>query len=77
MFVFPSAGWQRVALAALLVIPFLLMVVLTTPGCLVWLFLPAKQRNDFLALNGRFIEWAKVIAGSMQSPPRQIGDGSD
>ena len=70
VFVFPLAGWQR----ALLVVPLMLAIVLTTPGWLFWLFLPASQRADFLALNGKLIDWAKVIAGSPPPPPPQIED---
>ncbi|MGI8451917.1 MAG: hypothetical protein ACR2MP_32970 [Streptosporangiaceae bacterium] len=76
MFAVPIAGWQRVAVAALLVIPFVLAIVLTTPGWLLWIFLPAKQRQDFLALNGKLIEWARVIAGGVQEPPGKPKDRS-
>jgi hypothetical protein len=63
--VFPPGNWRRVAL----IVPLILGVLLTAPGWVLWLFLPAKQRQDFLALNGKFIEWAKVIAGTPPSPP--------
>src|SRR5216684_3225494 len=49
---FPPGNWQRVAL----IVPLILGVLLTAPGWVLWLFLPAKQRQDFLALNGKFIE---------------------
>jgi hypothetical protein len=65
VFVISPGNWQRVAL----IIPLILGVLLTAPGWLFWLLLPEKQRKDFLALNGTFVEWAKVIAGTPPSPP--------
>jgi hypothetical protein len=67
LFKFPS-GWQRVAIAALLVIPFLVAIVFSGLGWLVWLFLPAERRKDFLQLVGKLIAWAQVIAGSVRLP---------
>jgi hypothetical protein len=65
MFVVPPGNWQRVAL----IIPLVLGVTFSALFSLLWLFFPEKQRQDFLALNRTFVEWAKVIAGTPPSPP--------
>jgi hypothetical protein len=69
VFVLPSGGWQRVVLAALLVIPLVLVVLLMTPACLSWPFLSDARRRDVLALVGSFVDWIRVLAGSAP-PPR-------
>jgi hypothetical protein len=73
---FPGAGWQRVALAALLVIPLVLVVVLMTPAWLLWPFLPDNRRKDVSTLVGQLIDWIKVAAGSTPPPHSELDQGT-
>jgi hypothetical protein len=58
-------------MAALLVIPLVLVVVLMTPAWLAWPFLSNDRRKDVCAVVGQFVDWIRVVAGSTQSlPPR-------
>jgi len=68
VFAFPSAGWQRVALAICLVIPLVLVVVLMTPAWMSWPYLSDNRRKDVLAVVGRFVDWIKVLAGGSTPP---------
>jgi hypothetical protein len=73
---FPGAGWQRVALAALLVIPLILVAALMTPAWVLWPFLPDNRRKDVRALVGQFIDWIKVAAGTTPPPRPELDHGS-
>jgi hypothetical protein len=64
VFAFPGAGWQRVAVAACLVIPLVLVVLLMAPAWLSWPFLSDSRRKDVLALVGWFVNWISILAGS-------------
>jgi hypothetical protein len=76
---FPRPGWQRVALAALLVIPLILVVALTlmTPAWLLWPFLPDNRRKDIRALVGQLIDWIKVVAGGTPPSRPELDQGTD
>ena len=68
MFVIPAAGWQRVAVAALLIIPLVLVVVLLSPGLILLPFLSGERREAMLRVVDRFIDWAKVATGVAPPP---------
>jgi hypothetical protein len=63
------SGWQRAITAALLVLPLLLLVVLSTPVWLVWPFLPDANRKAVLEFVGKLIEWTKAITGVSSDHP--------
>jgi hypothetical protein len=65
----PPAGWQRVAVVALLVIPLLMLVILMSPTLIIWPVLSDRKRADFRDLVDRFVDWIKVITGG-SAPPR-------
>jgi hypothetical protein len=69
---FPRGGWPRVALAALLVVPLVLLLLLMTPCWLTWPFLADKRRSDVRAIISTFVDWIKAVAGN---PPPDIPDG--
>lgn len=62
--ILPSAGWQRVVITALLVVPLVLVVGLSAPTWLVLPFLSEPRRNAVLQFLGCLIDWIKAIAGS-------------
>ena len=57
----PPPGWQRVALAAILVLPMLVMILLTAPAWITLPFLAADRRKTVLQLAARIAEWAKSL----------------
>lgn len=57
----PPPGWQRVALAAILVLPMLILILLSAPAWITLPFLPADRRKTVLQLAGRIAEWAKSL----------------
>ena len=73
VFAFPVAGLQRVGLAALLAIPFLVVVLVVPPALVVGLMLSEKPRKETRALLRPLIDWSKVIAGSAQQSLQQVG----
>jgi hypothetical protein len=64
----PPAGWQRVAVVALLIIPLLVLVILMSPTLIIWPVLSDRKRVDFRDLVDRFVDWIKVITGGSASP---------
>lgn len=55
---------QRVVIAALLVVPLVLVVGLSAPTWLVLPFLSEPRRNAVLQFLSCLIDWVKAIAGS-------------
>lgn len=62
MLAVPSRGWQRVGVAALLTVPFILVVISIMPVLLVSTFLDGARRQYMLRLMDHMIGWARVIA---------------
>jgi len=61
--VLPSmTRWQRVAVTALLVLPLVLVVALSSPAWVVLPFLSQPRRDAVLQLLDRLIVWIKAIA---------------
>lgn len=57
----PPPGWQRVALAAILVLPMLILILLSAPAWVTLPFLAADRRKTVLQLAGRIAEWANSL----------------
>lgn len=62
----PSARWQGTAIAAILVVPLLVVVVLSAPAWLAWPFLDADRRTAVLDFLNRLVEWVRVVSGTGQ-----------
>jgi hypothetical protein len=62
--ILPPPGWQRVPLAAILVLPVLVLILLSLPAWITLPFLPADRRKTVLQLVDRIAEWAKSLAKS-------------
>jgi hypothetical protein len=62
--ILPPARWQRVVIAALLVVPLVLVIALSAPTWIVLPFLSEPRRNTVLQFLGCLIDWIKAIAGS-------------
>ena len=60
----PQPGWQRVAVAAILVIPLLVLVLLSVPAWITWPFLVTERRTTVLQFVDRIIELAKTLTKS-------------
>jgi len=60
----PSARWQRVLITALLVVPLVLVIALSTPMWLASPFLSEARRKTALQFLGCLIDWVKAITGS-------------
>lgn len=72
----PPAGWQKVAIVALLIIPLVLVVALMSLTLITWPLLSDKKRADFRDLVDRFVDWIKVITGG-SAPPRLPPGGKE
>ena len=57
----PQPGWQRVAVAAILVLPLLALVLLSVPAWITWPFLAADRRKTVLQFLDRIADWAKTL----------------
>jgi hypothetical protein len=57
----PQPGWQRIAVAAILVLPLLVLILLSTPAWITWPFLSAERRATVLELLDRIADWAKAF----------------
>jgi hypothetical protein len=57
----PQPGWQRVALAAILVLPFIVLILLSMPAWITWPFLDADRRTTVLEFVDRIAGWAKTL----------------
>jgi hypothetical protein len=55
----PQPGWQRVAVAAILVIPLLALVLLSMPAWITWPFLGTERRTTVLEFVDRIVELTK------------------
>jgi hypothetical protein len=62
--ILPPERWQRVVVAAVLVLPLLLVVGLSAPVWLTWPFLSEPRRKAVIQFLGCLINWIKAIAGS-------------
>lgn len=60
----PQPGWQRVAVAAILVLPLLVLILLSVPAWITWPFLGTDRRNTVLQFLDRIADWAKAITKS-------------
>lgn len=58
----PQFGWQRVAFAAILVIPLLALILLSVPAWITWPFLSTERRNTVLEFVDRIIELTKALS---------------
>ena len=63
MLVPAPARWQRVAVAALLTVPLILVLTLSAPGGVVLPFLSKPRRDAVMQFLDRIVEWIKTIAG--------------
>lgn len=59
----PQPGWQRVAFAAILVLPLFALIFLSSPAWLTWPFLPAARQKTVPQFVGHIADWAKALAG--------------
>jgi hypothetical protein len=57
----PQPGWQRVALAAILVLPLIILVLLSVPAWITWPFLAADRKTTVLQFVDRIADWAKTL----------------
>jgi hypothetical protein len=57
----PQPGWQRVAFAAILVLPLIVMILLSVPAWITWPFLDADRRTTVLQFVDRIAGWAKTL----------------
>jgi hypothetical protein len=62
----PAARWQRTAVAAILVIPLLAVILLSTPAWVAWPFLNADRRTAILDFLNQLVEWVRAAAGPEQ-----------
>jgi hypothetical protein len=60
----PPPGWQRVVLAAILILPMLVLVLLSLPAWITFPFLAADRRKTVLQFVDRIVEWAKALTKS-------------
>jgi len=60
----PQPGWQRVVVAAILVLPLLALVLLCVPAWITWPFLGTERRATVLEFVDRIVEWAKALTKS-------------
>ena len=60
----PQPGWQRVAVAAILVIPLLALILLSLPAWITWPILSTEQLQTVLQFVDRIIELAKALTKS-------------
>jgi hypothetical protein len=68
MFAIPLRGWQRVAVVALLTIPFTLVVAALLLPLALSVLLPKDRREYVLSLFRQLINWARVVAGVPPQP---------
>jgi hypothetical protein len=61
--ILPSSHWQRVAITALLVLPLLLIVALSTPTWLTWPLLSEPRRKSVLT-------FVRCLTDGIKSIPR-------
>lgn len=58
-----SAGWLRLLVAAMLVMPLLTLVLAFIPALVFWPFLPTGHRNWLLDVLDRFVRWVRAVVG--------------
>jgi hypothetical protein len=59
--ILPQPGWQRVAVAAILVLPLIAVILLSAPAWITWPFLAADRRTTVLEFVDRIAGWAKTL----------------
>lgn len=57
----PQPGWQRVAVAAILVLPLLVLILLSLPTWITWPFMGTERRTTVLEFVDRIADWAKAL----------------
>lgn len=57
----PQPGWQRVAVAAILVLPLLVLILLSLPAWITWPFMGTERRTTVLEFVDRIADWAKAL----------------
>jgi hypothetical protein len=57
----PQPGWQRVAVAAILVLPLLALILLSLPAWITWPFLGTERRTTVLGFVDRIVELTKAL----------------
>jgi hypothetical protein len=57
-------GWQRVAVAAILVIPLIVLVLLSMPAWITWPFLGTERRGTVLEFVDRLVELTTALTKS-------------
>ncbi|MEV7971492.1 hypothetical protein AB0O34_36710 [Sphaerisporangium sp. NPDC088356] len=55
--------WLRALVAALIVLPLLLLVLAFSPALLFWPFLPKDRRDWVLEVLDRFVKWISTMSG--------------
>jgi hypothetical protein len=60
----PQPGSQRVAVAAILVLPLLALVLLSLPAWITWPFLGTERRTTVLEFVDRIVELTKALTKS-------------
>jgi len=60
----PSPRWQAAAIAAIAVVPLLVVVVLSAPAWLALPFLNADRRTAVLDFLKQLVEWVRVVAAT-------------
>lgn len=60
----PQPGWQRVAVAAILILPLLALVFLSVPAWITWPFLSTERRTTVLQFVDRIVEMVKALTKS-------------
>jgi hypothetical protein len=60
----PQPGWQRVAVAAILVLPLLVLILLSLPAWITWPFLGTERRTTVLEFLDRIVELTKALTKS-------------
>lgn len=63
----PISSLQHTSKVALLVIPLILLVLLSTPAWLLWPFLSSDRRSAVLQFLEQLVEWVKILG---QSPDK-------
>ena len=59
-----STRSQHAVIAASLILPLLLLVLLSAPAWLVWPFLPVDRRKTVLQFLDHLLEWVRLLAGT-------------
>jgi hypothetical protein len=61
-------GWQRVVVAAILVLPLLALILLSLPAWITWPLLGTERRTTVLGFVDRIVELSKTLTKPGQLP---------